>query len=243
MAIGVAQRRTVVAHGRLAMRELRLDAARDRRHGLQVMTFEQLASRLAGGLSRPVDDEALRTAIQAALPETALGELDGIKALPGMVDAAVDTLRKAWRAGINLQARALDHPRLLSIASLEQAVLAALPPAMARPADLVAAALQRLDHASTLFGSVDIVGITELSPCWRPLLHAIATRLPVRWIAGPRSVPTWLDGGALEIVRAEPQTPTVLSVSASTAYHEAVEAKIATATSRLGAAAQVWEAP
>jgi len=224
MAMGVAQRRTVVAHGRLAMRELRLDAARDRRHGLQVMTFEQLAARLAGGLSRPVDDEALRSAIQATLPETALGELDGIKALPGMVDAAVDTLRKAWRAGIDLQARALDHPRLLSIANLEQAVLAALPPAMVRPADLVAAALQRLDHAATLFGPVDIVGITELSPCWRPLLHAIAARLPMRWIAGPRSVPSWLDGGAIEVVRAEPQTPTILSVSASTAYHEAVEA-------------------
>jgi hypothetical protein len=31
-------RRTVVAHGRLAMRELRLVAARERRHGLQIMT-------------------------------------------------------------------------------------------------------------------------------------------------------------------------------------------------------------
>ncbi len=222
--MGVAQRRTVIAHGRLAMRELRLDAARNRRHGLQVMTFEQLAARLAGGLSRPVDDEALRSAIQATLPETALGELDGIKVLPGMVDAAVDTLRKAWRAGIDLQARSLDHPRLLSIANLEQAVLAALPPAMVRPADLVAAALQRLDHAATLFGAVDIVGITELSPCWRPLLQAIALRLPMRWIAGPRSVPSWLDGGAIEVVRTKPQTPTIHSVSASTAYHEAVEA-------------------
>ena len=221
---GLAQRRTVVVHSRLAIRELRLDAARSRRHGLQVMTLEQLAARLAGGFLQPVDDEALRTAIQAAFPETGLGELDGIKALPGMVDAAVDTLRKAWRAGIDLQARALDHPRIHSIANLERAVLAALPPAMLRPADLVAAALQRLDHASTLFGPIDIVGLTELSPCWRPLLNAIAARLPVRWIAGPRSVPSWLDGGAIEIVRAERETPKVLCVSASTAYHEAVEA-------------------
>jgi hypothetical protein len=45
-------RRTIVVHGRLAMRELRLAAARERRHGLQIMTFEQLAARLAGAFSR-----------------------------------------------------------------------------------------------------------------------------------------------------------------------------------------------
>ena len=79
------------------MHELRLKAARERRHGLQIMTFEQLAARLAGGLARPVDDDSLREAVTAVLPKTALGELDGIKALPGMVGAAADTLRKAWR--------------------------------------------------------------------------------------------------------------------------------------------------
>ena len=75
-------RRTVIAHSRLAMRELRLDAARVRRHGLQVMTFEQLAARLAGGFSRPNDDDALREAIGSVLPHTGLGELDAIKVLP-----------------------------------------------------------------------------------------------------------------------------------------------------------------
>ena len=103
------QRRTIVVHDRLAMRELRLDAAHHRRHGLQIITFEQLAARLAGGLLRPVDDESLRAAIQAVLPATNLGELDGIKDLPGMVSAAVDTLRKAWLADIDLHARAAEH--------------------------------------------------------------------------------------------------------------------------------------
>ena len=70
--MGQPLRHTIVAHGRLAMRELRLSAARERRHGLQIMTFEQVAARLAGGLSRPVDDETLRATIQAALPETRL---------------------------------------------------------------------------------------------------------------------------------------------------------------------------
>ena len=82
----LSSRRTIVAHGRLATRELRLDAARQRRHGVQIMSFEQLAVRLAGGFARPIDDECLRTAIQAVLPDTPLGELESIKLLPGMVD-------------------------------------------------------------------------------------------------------------------------------------------------------------
>ena len=121
-------RHTIIAHSLLRMRELRLEAARERRHGLQIMTFEQLAARLAGGLAQPVDDDALREAIAAVLPATELGELNGIKALPGMVGAAADTLRKAWRAGVDLQARAGEHPRLQSIASLEAASPRPLPP-------------------------------------------------------------------------------------------------------------------
>jgi hypothetical protein len=217
-------RRTIVAHGRLAMRELRLAAARERHHGLQIMTFEQLAARLAGGLSRPIDDETLRATIQAVLPDVALGELDSLKSLPGMVGAATDTLRKVWRAGVDLQARGGEHPRIASIASLEEAVLAALPPAMMRPVDLVAAALQRLDHVAALFGPIEIVGITELSPCWRPLLHAIAQRVQVRWTAGPRSTPAWLDGNVIGVTRKDPHTPEIVTVTASTAYHEAIEA-------------------
>ena len=188
------------------------------------MTFEQLAARLAGGLVRPVENDALREAIKAVLPNTALGELDGIKALPGMVGAAADALRKAWRAGIDLQARAEQHSRVDSVAILETAVVEALPSAMMRPVDLVAAGSARLDHARTLFGPIDIVGITELSPVWRPLLHAIASRVPVRWIAGPRSVPDWLDDSIVEIVREPPQTPEVSGVTTATGYHEAIEA-------------------
>ena len=218
------RRRSIVVHDRLAMRELRLDAARHRRHGLQIITFEQLAARLAGGLSRPVDDESLRVAIQDVLPSTDLGELDGIKDLPGMVSAAVDTLRKAWLAEIDLRARATVHPRLHSMGALEEAVRERLPAVMLRPADLVSAALQRLHHATAILGPVDVVGFTELPPCWRPLLHAIARRVPVRWIAGPRRIPQWLDGGSIEIVQEAPQNPEVVVVSASTAYHEAVEA-------------------
>ena len=217
-------RHTIVAHGRVTMREHQLRGAREGRHGLQVLSFERLAARLAGGLTQPVNDEALQEAIKSVLPASVLGELDGIKDLPGMVNAASDTLRKAWRAGLDLQARVGEHPRLRSIASLENAVVAALPPSMMRPADLVAAGLARLDHAAALFGPIEIVGITELSPVWRPLLHAIGRRVPVRWNAGPRPVPDWLDGEAVEIVRDEAKSPEISTVSAATAYHEAVEA-------------------
>ena len=97
-----SRRRSAVVHGRLAMRDAVLEAARNRAHGLQAMAFEQLAARLAGGLLRAIDDESLRAGVQAALPGTQLGELDAIKSLPGFVGAAADTLRKAWRAGIDL---------------------------------------------------------------------------------------------------------------------------------------------
>ena len=78
------RRRTIIAHGPLAARERQLPAARNRGHGVQVMSFEQLAARLAGSLSRPVDEEALRAAVQQCLPVTMPGELDGIKLLPCM---------------------------------------------------------------------------------------------------------------------------------------------------------------
>jgi len=220
----ISNRKTIVAHGRLAMREVRLKAARNRVHGLQIMTFEQLVVRLAGGFAKPIDDESLRTALQSVLPTTPLGELDRIKLLPGMVDAAADTLYKAWRADIDLAARAGEHPRLDSIARLEAAVLEQLPAGMMRPTDLVVAAMRRLSNASALFGPVEIVGLTELSPCWRPLLSELTQHTTVAWTAGPRQTPPWLDATCVSVSRSASHTPKVQAVSAATAYHEAIEA-------------------
>lgn len=219
----MVSRSTLVVHGRLAMRAARLKAARESRHGVQIMSFEQAAVRLAGGFVRPIDDESLREAIQAVLPATAMGELESIKLLPGMVGAAADTLHKAWRAGIELGARAAEHPRLDATARLEAAVLAALPQGMMRPADIVAAATARVAHAPAVLGPVEIDGLTELSPCWRPLLALLAQHVPVRWSAGPRSVPDWLSDG-VSVASSPAATPATSTVSAATAYHEAVEA-------------------
>ena len=222
--MAILGRITFVAHGRLAMREIRLEAARRCRHGVQVMTFEQMAARLAGGFLEPIDADALRIAVRQALPVTDLCGLDGIKDLPGMSDAACETLRKIWRSGIDLTARAGDHPRLGSIRRLEEAVVARLPPSMMRPADLAVAAGRRLEHARALFGAIDVVGITELSPVWRPLLAALAEHVTVRWIAGARRAPGWLGGMNVSVVVEDPMSPEIASVSAATAQHEAIEA-------------------
>lgn len=222
--MSVASRSTLIVHGRLAMREGRLAAARDVRHGLQVMSFEQAAVRLAGGFARPVDDECLRAAIQSVLPATPMGELERIKTLPGMIDAAADTLVKAWHAGIDLAERQADHPRLGAIARLEAAVLDQLPHGMMRPVDIVAAATSRIAHAPAVLGPMEIVGLTELSPCWRPLLQALTTHIPVQWTAGPRSVPAWLEGTGVNVLCLPAEAPEISAVSAATAYHEAIEA-------------------
>ncbi len=222
--MSVASRSTLVVHGRFAVRHGRLTAAREERHGLQVMSFEQVAVRLAGGFARAIDDESLRAALQAVLPRTPMGELESIKLLPGMIDAAADTLHKAWRAGIDLAARAADHPRLNAIAGLEAAVLRQLLPHMMRPVDLVAVATGRIAHAPAVLGPTEIIGLTELSPCWRTLLKALTAHIPVQWTAGPRTVPTWLEGTGVSVSRAPGESPKLSAVSAATAYYEAIEA-------------------
>ena len=187
--MSVVSRSTLIVHGRFAMRERRLAAARDGRHGLQVMSFEQAAVRLAGGFARPIDDESLRATIQKVLPAMPMGELESIKSLPGMIDATADTLHKTWRAGINLAARAPDHPRLDAIARLEAAVLAQLPLGMMRPVDIVAAAAQRIAHAPAVLGPP---GGNRYSDRELPLLAAAGSSAhgahpPCNGRAGPRS--------------------------------------------------------
>jgi hypothetical protein len=206
------------------MKEARLAAARRGLHGQQVMTFEQAASRIAGGFIRSIDDESLRNAIQIALPTTAIGELEGIKLLPGMVRAVAGTLRKVWRADISLSSRAQQHARLGAVSQIEAAVLNSLPDGMMRPSDIASAAIRRVGHARAILGPVEIDGLTELSPCWRPLLVALAAHVEVVWNAGPKSAPNWLEGTGVRVVNSAPCNPDIEAVSAATAYHESVEA-------------------
>jgi hypothetical protein len=217
-------RRTIVAHGRLTIRQLRVDLARERQIAAAVMTMEQVATRLCGGFATAIHADTLTSAIRQVLPSTPLGELEAIKTLPGMTAAAAETLHKAWHAGIDLQAAAASHPRIAAIAALEAAVLAITPPGMLRPIDLARRAARRAEHASGIFGSMFIVGITEMSPCWRPLLIEIATRIPITWKAGPRYVPDWLGDSGITIERSPPLSPRMTGITAATALHEVIEA-------------------
>ena len=163
-------------------------------------------------------------AVRDGLASTALGELDEIKSLPGMLQASAQSLRKAWLAGIDLSARAKAHPRIASMAALEAAVIARLPPDMMRPIDLVRRATQRVTRRLRSSARSRSSGMTELSPVWRPLLEALSAEVPTTWTAGPRAVPTWLGSTRVKVQRSGACSPEVIVTSAATALHEVIEA-------------------
>ena len=215
-------RRTIVVHTKLSGHLLRVDAARKGSNGVQVLTMAQLAARLAGGFLQPIDPERLQEAVQSALASSSLGELDVIKALPGMTRAAVDTLDKLWRAGIDLSTSA--NPRLAALSTLENEVLRVLPPSMKRPRDLVELACGRIYHAAAVIGPVEIHGHSEMSSCWRPLLAALTTVVPVAWVAAARPAPPWLDLMNIDVRRDSSKAPQCRLFSCANPQHEALEA-------------------
>lgn len=215
-------RRTIVVHTRLAGHMARVDAARAGTHGVQILTMDQMAARLAGGFLAPINPDSLRDAVREALPETDLGEIEKIKNLPGMVRATVRTLDKIWRANIDLSSS--SHPRLRALAALEQKILRRLPPSMRTPKALVDLARLRIAHATVVLGSIEVHGHSEMPVCWRPLLLALADVVPVAWVAGPRSVPDWIDGKNIEVRRTQPTNATPKLFSCATPQHEILEA-------------------
>jgi len=197
-------------------------------HGLQALPIEGLTARLAGGFLQPIDPDALKSAIARAL-SAELGDLDRIKGLPGFSRAAAATLSKAWTAGLNLAELAANASsetasRLAAVARLEAEVIRHLPPSMCRPADLVSAALQRTSYARILFGRISVLGRTEMSPVWRPLLAAVAAETEVQWIAGPRHVPSWVHELRIPVVEAPREAPEIYTESCASPRHEALEA-------------------
>src|SRR6185437_13332383 len=53
--------------------------------------------------------------------------------------------------------------------------------------------------------------------------RALAEVVPVAWVAGPRSVPDWVDGNRIEIRRTEPNDTTPELYSCATPQHEVLE--------------------
>jgi hypothetical protein len=215
-------RRTIVVHTRLAGYSARVEAARANANGVQIRTMDQVAARLAGGFIQPIDPDALQDAVKAALASTSLGELEGIKQLPGMIRAAVNTLDKVWHANIDLSA--YKQPRIEALSILEQAVLQRLPASMKRPSEMVELALGRIQHAAAVFGPIEVHGHSEMSPAWRELLKALAEVVPVVWVAGPRYVPSWLEATKVEVRKTKPASPEPTLFSCATPHHEAIEA-------------------
>lgn len=217
-------RHTIVVSDRLAMRATRLAAARAGRHGVQMLSFPQLAARLAGGFVQPADDDALYRAVRASLPTVDLGDLQAIRSMPGTPAAVMATLGKAWHAGLDLEGRAGGHARIAALQRIDAAVRAALPAGMLAPPALAQAAQERIAHAKAIFGTIECDRLGNLAPCWRPLLLALARVMPVRWQAGARAVPEWLGGSSVEVIHHVGEPEAVHCVSASDAAHEAVEA-------------------
>jgi hypothetical protein len=197
--------------------------------GLKLLTIDQLAARLAGGFLQPINGDDLAEAVAESLVGP-LGDLDKIKDLPGFQRAAVSSLSQAWSAGLDLaqEVVAASSPsaksRLQSMHRLEQGVLARLPKNQLRPRDLVAAALARVAQARALFGKIEILGRTEMSPVWRPLLAGLAPVIETTWIAEARRVPSWLQATGVTAITGSAEQPTIRAISCASPRHEILEA-------------------
>ena len=139
------------------------------------------------------------------------------------------TLAKAWAAGLDLKGLAVKgdpavRSRLDAVARLEEEVLRHLPVSMRRPADLVEAALARIHFAPVVFGPISVEARTEMSPVWRRLLAELARVTEVRWMPGPRHVPTWVQDLGIPILKTTGRTPELRCESCASLRHEALEA-------------------
>lgn len=186
------KRVTRIISGPLALKVQRLQAARDGALGLEVTTLPLLAARLAGGFSRPATPEDLQPAIRAALDAGGPGDLDAVRGLPGMVRAVQRTLSAAWRADAALDPAV--GPRLADLAELDRRVRDALPVGVLVPPDLRDAALTRIGHAARLLGLVELAGLVDVDPVWRPLVAALAAQVPLAWAAPCGVDRAWFPG-------------------------------------------------
>ncbi len=225
-------RLTVIVGGAAELDAARLDLARSGRgHGARVVPIEGLAERLAGGFRTGVSSDDLSVAVEEALeaiPRSVIGDLTAISDLPGFRRSVVASLRRAWRADINLAANAHHHPRIAAMARIEAQVIARLPPGRARPRDLVAAAVARIRHAPATVGAVEFRRLADLDPCWRPLAKALAelrSRLPVIWNAGSFEVPEWVQKTeGIEIEAKRERAGEVMTFACGGPRHEVIEA-------------------
>jgi hypothetical protein len=201
----------------------RFAAAREAESGLQILSFPQLAARLAGGFTQPITPEILEPAIQAALKQKGFKEIESVSELPGMTRAVASALYKVWDADIDLAAYSKDGaPRLQDLAAIELRLRGQLTSATMLPRDLCSAALARVDRALVLLGAVRIENVSWISPLWRRLLNALQGAVPLEWVAPSGADHTWFRGTVKLVDRTNDPARSVI-VSCADPRHEAVE--------------------
>lgn len=188
------KRRTIVVEGSLAFRMRRIEAARRSETGAQIMTMPLLAARLAGGFTRPARSQDLDPAIRTALEAGGFAELESIRQLPGMTRAIAWTLAKVWQADLSLVDRADQSPRLADLAEIERRVGANLPTGVLTPRDLRDAALEHAAHAAAVLGSVELDGLVDVAPVWRPLVAALVRTTSLSWRNPGATEIDWFPG-------------------------------------------------
>lgn len=219
-------KKTYVVNGSLAITSERYFIATTGANGAQVMAIEHVAARLAGGLLQMIDTVTLREIVSEVLPDVDMGELQTIKNLPGMAQAASRSLMKFWMSGVDPQT--VEHlPRMKAILALEDAVVERMPANLKRPSELRDLAIARAKFTSMIFGRVEIKNMTNLHPVWQPLVEAMARHHqptePMIWNAGPRPVPDWVLP-ICEVRRSGASSPQLTAQTSANARHEVVEA-------------------
>ncbi len=223
-------KRTIIVAGNTSAALTRLQAARQKRQGVEALTIAQVVTRLAGGFLQPIDPDTLAEAAAKTVADMSaadLGDLHAIADLPGLPSAVATTLSKAWDAGIDLAKRAAGtpcDPRLATLARLEAEILRRLPPSMLRPSDLTRRAIERCDHAAAIFGHLELAPMLDIAPCWRLLLTVLQKTNPMEWQAGAYEIPDWWSArfpGRRYLAETEPKRRIV---TCATARHEVIEA-------------------
>ena len=214
---------TAIIEGPLAFAMRRFVAANAGDVGLLILSFPQLAARLAGGFVRPVTAEILEPAIQAALNEKDFKEIERVRQLPGMTRAMARTLQKIWNADIDLDATArTGAPRVQDLAAIERRVRDQLPAGVLLPRDLCAAALARVERAPVLVGPARIESISWIPPLWRRLFNALREVVPVAWAAPGIADHSWFSG-PVERIELTNRIENCEIVSCADPHHEVVE--------------------
>jgi hypothetical protein len=221
-------RRTIVVAGRLPIEAARLELARaGGAHGANVWPVEWVAARLAGGFLSVIGPDDLSHAIAEVVRDgdaDLLGDLEGIRDLPGFRSSLCASLARAWKVGLDLADAPKEQLRLASMARIEEEVLARLLPGRLRPAELTAAAVARAMHAPAVLGPVEFRNLPDLDPCWRPLVGALAHSVPVTWNAGVLPVPDWVRETGATVVAANATAPERRTYSCGGPRHEVIEA-------------------